>query len=153
MKTSGIVILMILGLGVLIGGGILLKVAFFPVNVVEKEIQTGYDAVDKTLNADNAIYNYHWFKQTYEDINALKNQLVNATTLADKFKIEAGDRSKWTFEDKQESARLDSVKLGLQNRLEQVIADYNARSKMADISIFKNSIIPNYIDVLTFIKK
>ncbi len=153
MKTLGIIILVVFGIGALIGVGILLKVVFFPVNVLEKEIQTGYDTVNKTLNADNAIYNYEWFKQTYEDINALKNQLINATVLADKFKVEAGDRSKWTFEDKQESARLDSVKLGLQNRLEQVIADYNARAKMSNRNIFQNSILPNYIDALTFIIK
>lgn len=150
MKTFGIFVAIIIGI---VGGVILLKVVLFPIHVVEKEIQTGYEVVDKTINADNAIYNYEWFKQTYEDINALKNQLDNSSSLADNFKIDAGDRSKWTFEDKQESARLDSIKLGLQNRLEQVIANYNARSKMANRAIFQNSILPNFIDALIFIRK
>jgi hypothetical protein len=153
MKIFGTIITVIVGICLLIGVGIIFKVVFFPVKVIQNEIQTGYDTVDKTINADNAIYNYEWFKQTYEDINALKNQLDNASSLADSFKAEAGDRSKWTFEDKQESARLDSIKLGLQNRVEQVVANYNARAKMANRNIFQNSILPNFIDSLTFITK
>ena len=150
MKTTFIIIAIISGLTL---GGIAIKVIFFPVNTANKLIQTAYDAQDKTLKADNAIYNYEWFKQQNEDIIALGNKITNASIALDTFKKDAGDRTKWTFEDKTESSRLESLKLGLQNQLEQVIADYNARAKMANRNIFQNNIIPGFIDSMTFLKK
>lgn len=133
--------------------GFLIKIVFFPVKVLNNEIQTGYDIVDKTINANNAIYNYEWFKQTYEDIQAKKKQYDNACINYDEFLKSAGDRKDWTFEDKTEDSRLRSVKLGLQNSLEQIIADYNARTKMANRNIFVNGLLPNFIDATTFIFK
>jgi hypothetical protein len=146
-------IIVLIGLPILIGGIIIIKILFFPVNTAEKLINTAYDAQEKTLNADNAIYNYEWFKQQNEDINAAKSQLDNSSMAVDNFLSFAGERDNWTFEDKNEYARLNSIKLGLQNYLETLIADYNARAKMANRNIFENSILPNYIDSLTFIKK
>ncbi len=64
-----------------------------------------------------------------------------------------GDRSKWTFEDKNEMSRLNTVYLGQQNYLQSVIADYNARTKMANRNIFQNGLLPNIIDSGTFIFK
>jgi len=129
----------------LIGG-----VIRFPFHVAGNEIKTAHDVVDKTINADNAIYNYEWFKQTYQDINAQKNQLSNAQQNYNAFVAGSGDRKDWTFEDKTENARLNSVVLGLKNNLEQTIANYNARASMANRAIFENSILPNFIDALTF---
>jgi hypothetical protein len=45
------------------------------------------------------------------------------------------------------------VELGLQNHTETLIANYNARAKMANRNIFQNSILPSFIDALTYIKK
>lgn len=140
-------------LGGLVGLSIGIKVLFFPVNTATKLIDTAYKAQDKVLNADNAIYNYEWFKQQYADIEATKLKLVNARSTTDQFTKDAGERSLWTFEDKTESARLNSVVLGLENHLEQQIADYNARSKMATRNIFENSVLPSYIDALNFIRR
>lgn len=64
-----------------------------------------------------------------------------------------GERSTWTFEDKNEDARLNSVVLGLENHLQTQIADYNARASMATRNIFEDHVLPNYIDALTFIRK
>jgi hypothetical protein len=129
------------------------KVLFFPVHVGNQIVNTAYDTVSKTINADNAIYNYEWFKQTFEDINAAKVQLENADKAVSIFKEEAGVRTSWTFDDKQEAARLSSVALGLRNHLETLIADYNARAKMANRSMFQDGILPNYIEAVTFLIK
>ncbi len=138
---------------VFIGGGMLLRVIFFPVNTASKLINTAYQAQDKVLNADNAIYNYEWFKQKYQDIEASKKQLVNAQISLSSFEESAGLRKDWTFEDKTEDSRLRSVQLGIQNLLESSIADYNARASMATRNIFENSVLPSYMEALTFIKK
>ena len=138
---------------VLVGGGMLINILFFPVNTAQKMIETAYDAQDKVLNADNAIYNYEWFKQKKADIDASKRQLENAREAEKSFIVSAGVRSSWTFEDKQEAARLATIVLGLENHLESQIGDYNARASMATRNIFEDSVLPNYIDALTFIKK
>ena len=133
--------------------GFVIKIVFFPVNVAQKELQTAYDTVNKTINADNAIYNYEWFKQTKQDIDAIGRKYNNACVSLDDFVKTAGEHSTWTFEDKSEYNRLNAVKLGIKNQLEQVIANYNARASMANRAIFADSILPSYINALTFIKK
>jgi predicted transcriptional regulator len=134
--------------------GIGMKIIFFPVNTVERMIDTAYDAQSKVINADNAIYNYEWFKQKYQDIEAGKKQLVNAQISYSGFLNSLPkDRIDWGFEDKTEQARLNTVVLGLQNNLESMIADYNARASMATRNIFEDSVLPSFIDSLTFITK
>lgn len=130
-----------------------IKLIFFPINVADKMMQTATDSVNKTINADNAIYNYEWFKQKYEDIQATKIQIDNTKLSLDQYKEELWDRKNWTFEDKNEYARLNTIYLWQKNYLEGLIADYNARTKMANRNIFQNSILPWFIDSATFILK
>lgn len=149
-----IAIIVIIGLVVLMGVGFGIRILFFPVHTLEKEIELAYDAQDKILDADNAIYNYEWFKQRYEDIEATTKKLNNARTQHnDYLSYLPADRTLWDWEDKQEDSRQRSVVLGLQNHLEQLIADYNARAKMATRNIFEDSVLPDYIDALTFIRQ
>ena len=153
-STLGIIVIVILGFSILSVVGIGLKVALFPVKVLEKEIDVGYEAVDKVMTADNAIYNYEWFKQQYEDIEASKNKLDNAIVTQEQFnKKMPENRVDWTFEDKSQEAKLDMIVLGSKNHLEQQIADYNARAKMATRNIFEDNVLPDYIEALTFIKQ
>lgn len=142
----------VLGLIGLVTAGFVLNIVMFPVHTASNLVNTAYDASDKMLNADNAIYNYEWFKQKYQDIEASKKQLVNAKASYESFKASAGVRTDWTFEDKQEEARLRAVVLGIENNLQSQIADYNARANMATRNIFEDSVLPSFIDALTFIK-
>jgi len=153
MKIIGIFVLVILGLGALSALGMGLRILFFPATVATNMIDTAYDANKQIINADNAIYNYEWFKQQYADIEATKRQLKLAQANQVGYRTSLGDRITWTFEDKTEDARLNAVVLGLQTNLESQIGDYNARASMATRSIFENSVLPTYIDALTFIKQ
>jgi hypothetical protein len=153
MKTVGLFFAGIFGVAVLVALGLGLRILLFPVHVLDKEIETGYGVVDKTLTAQNAIYNYEWFKQQYEDIRANAKKIENAQLSAADFRVAAGVRSDWTFEDKTEDARLQSIVLGLQNQQEQLVADYNARMKMANRILFKDTLLPPYLDAATFIKR
>lgn len=143
-------ILVIIGF---IAVGIGVKILFFPVHTINQELNTAYDAVSKTINADNAIYNYEWFKRQKESIDATKQKLVIAQNAVSNFQEMAGERKDWTFEDKTENSRLNSVSQGIESQLKDIIAEYNARTQMANRNIFQNGILPNYIDALTFIKK
>lgn len=133
--------------------GFVIRIVLFPVNTATKLIDTAYDAQDKLLNAENAIYNYEWFKQKKQEIDASKKQLVNARVSYEDFVDSAGLRQNWTFEDKTEDSRLRTVVLGLENNLETQIAEYNARASMATRNIFSDHVLPDYIDALMLIKK
>lgn len=148
-----IILVVIGGLIAVSVAGFVLRIVLFPVNTATKLIDTAYDAQDKIINADNAIYNYEWFKQKKADIDASKIQLQNARTNQENYRISLGERSTWTFEDKTEDARLNSVVLGLENHLQTQIGDYNARASMATRNIFEDHVLPDYIDALTFIRK
>lgn len=107
---------------------------------------SGIKIIEKTLDSDNIINNYEWFKQQYADVQAIDKKIVAAETAVASFKAEAGDRSTWTFEDKQESSRLGSVLLGLQNQRASMVAEYNARSQMANRNLFKTNDLPETLN-------
>lgn len=149
-KTIGIFLAVIIG-GTIVG--FVLKLILFPVHTANKLIETGYETVDKTLNADNAIYNYEWFKQQKESIDATNKKLQIADEAVMSFEQVAGVHKDWTFEDKNEDARLRSISQGIESQLKDMIATYNARTKMANRAIFQDGILPNFIDATTFILK
>ena len=124
---------------------VVVRVALFPLFVANTALDTAEDIVEQTLDADNVIYNYEWFKQRHEDIGATRAKVVNAEDALASFKEDAGPRSEWMFEDKDESARLRSVALGLANHLESSIAEYNARASMVNRRIFKHG-VPDRIE-------
>lgn len=93
--------------------------------------------IEKTIDADNVIYNYEWFKQRHEDIQAIKAKIVDSDIALAHFKEDAGERSGWHREDREEHARLSSVCLGLRHQRADLAAEYNARSRMANRAIFK----------------
>jgi len=120
----------------------------FVCGIVSLPFRSARGIADRTLDADNVIYNYEWFKTQHESVGALRRQLRNATNTFNGFIAEAGRRDSWGFEEKQESARLRAVVLGLNNRLEDAVALYNARSRMVNRAIFKtgDEELPERID-------
>lgn len=123
-----------------------LGIVGLPLFTLQSKVATNYGIIEKTYNADNAVYNYEWFKSTYEAIGALENKIKNAQTEVDNFVTSAGDRKDWTFEDKTEEARLKSVVLGLKNQREDLVANYNARAKMVNRSVFQDK-LPLFISL------
>lgn len=102
--------------------------------------------VEKTLDADNVIYNYEYFKQAWQDIGAMDKKIVTAQAAIDSFSESAGPREKWDFRDKEESARLKTNLTGLQNVRADMVATYNARAKMANRSIFMGKDVPPSVE-------
>lgn len=93
--------------------------------------------VEKTIDADNVIANYEWFKQRYQDIQAVDAKVSGAVLAASSFVEFAGERSSWHREDREEHSRLNSILLGLRQQHSDLAAEYNARSRMANRNIFK----------------
>lgn len=79
--------------------------------------------VSKTIDADNVIYNYEWFRQQYQDVQAIDGKIAT---------MEAGAGAA----EGDERTRLNAVVLGLKTKRQQMVADYNAKGSMANRSIF-----------------
>lgn len=123
-----------------------IKIAFFPAHVFNKSVDTAYQITDKTLDAENVLQNYEWFKQQYEDYNAIQKKIINAQLAVNDFEKNAGSRDKWTFEDKTEDARLQTIVTGLKQQEEDIIAEYNAKSKMQNRALFKTRDLPYQLE-------
>lgn len=95
--------------------------------------------VRKTFESENMITQYEWFKQQRNDIHAMipkikASEMARANLLAE---LDGVSRKDWSFEDKNESDRLRQIVVGLTNTCFMMVADYNAKSDMANRSIFK----------------
>lgn len=142
-KESGFIGVVLLAVAAVVGlsvVGMALNVITIPWLKLGSQVQMERDIVTKTYNADNAIYNYEWFKQRLEDIKAAETKIMNAKNSVSDFELSAGSRDKWTFEDKTEHARLSAVVLGLKNHYEEIVAEYNAKAKMANRNIFQDDL-------------
>ncbi len=107
--------------------------------------------VEKTIDADNVIGNYEWFKQIAEDLDAADKRVQITEQAFIDFKKDMGDtpRKEWSFEDKEQYGRLTTDLRGQKAHLEQMKADFRARSKMANRAIFKgDSKIIRWVDEL-----
>jgi len=116
---------------------------------LNSQVQMERDIVQKTYNADNALYNYRWFKDRHEAILAAEVQIQHTIAAVNAFEVSAGARSTWTFEDKTEHARLSSVVLGLKNNYETLVAEYNSRAKQVDRAVFQDE-LPMFFTIKPF---
>jgi hypothetical protein len=127
---------------------LLVSAAIWGIRMITLPARTATDIVEKTLDADNVIYNYEWFKQIVEDIEAMEKKVAITKQSTEDFKeLHSKPYDEWSFEDKQEMSRLRTDLRGQQAHFEQLKADLRARSKMANRTIFKgdNKII-SWID-------
>jgi cell wall assembly regulator SMI1 len=124
--------------------GIVLKVVLFPVNTLEKSIDTSYDVVDETMTAENAIYNYEWFIDQEAHIRAcLKNEEIAKEEYDLYLNMLPEDRTSWAREDKQEESSLRNSYYALQKLTNLAMEDYNAKSEMVNRNIFKDNLPSN----------
>lgn len=140
MKYLGISVLVLVGLLVLGALGTAFNLITIPWLKFGSQVQMNRDIVTKTYNADNALYNYHWFQERLQDIKAAEVQIQNAIDTKASFEASAGPRKDWTFEDKTEDARLGTVVLGIKNNYQSIVAEYNAHAAEADRNIFSQEL-------------
>lgn len=120
------------------------KAVFFPVHTIDQSIDTAYEVVDKTLDGENAIYNYEWFKQQEAYIReCYKNEEIAKEEYDLFLSMLPEDRNEWTREDKQEEASLRNSYYALQKLTNKAIEDYNAKSSMVNRAIFKDNLPSN----------
>ena len=99
---------------------------------------------EKTLDADNVIFNYEWFKLQYNDYLSLKAKIEIAEEEADSYKQVS---EQWTDNQRKEYERLESIATGLKYQLQDVISEYNAKSSMLNRNLFKDKELPYRLEV------
>lgn len=141
MKTALLWILVII---VLVFGGLAIKVVFFPLNTVEKSVDTAYEVVKETMTGKNAIANYEWFKEQESYIRqCLKNEQIAQEEYDLYISLLPTDRTTWDRGDKQEEASLRNSLYALQKLTNKAMEDYNARASMENRAIFKDNLPSN----------
>lgn len=136
---TGIFILILL-----VFGGIGVKTIFFPINTATQSINTAYEVVDKTMNGDNAIANYEWFKEQEAYIRqCLKNEDIAKTEYDQYIATLPTEREKWDRRDKDEEASLRNSYYALQKLTNKAMEDYNARANMTNRAVFKDNLPSN----------
>lgn len=140
MKATFIVIASIIGLIVLAAVGSALNLITIPWLTFDSKVQMNRDIVTKTYNADNALYNYHWFQEQAGQIKTASQNIDVASSTMTSFESSAGARSTWTFEDKDEDNRLRQVLEGTRAYYNSLVNDYNAKAGEVDRSIFQNDL-------------
>lgn len=140
MKILGYTLLGFVGLIFLAGIGSFLNLITIPWLTFDSKVQMNRDIVTKTYNADNALYNYHWFQETSADLTATQQKIVNAQASVDSFKTSAGPRSGWSFQEETEFDRLNAVLVGLNSYYDDEANQYNAHASEVDRSIFQNGL-------------
>lgn len=146
----GAVILLVLGAMAVVATLTVLGTAFNLITIpwlkFDSKVNLNRDLVTETYNVENALYNYRWFKDQYEAIQTAKKKITIAEQAQTDFEQSAGPRDKWTFEDKTEDARLRAVVQGNKSHYEDLVAEYNSRSKQVDRAIFKDG-LPIFISL------
>lgn len=135
-KIGSSLVIAIIGI-TLVGGAVWL---------VSTPFRTASGIIQRTADPDNVIQNYEWFKRQVQDVKAFDAKIALASLSVEAFEKSAGSRDKWTFEDKQEHARLNSVVLGLESQRASMVAEYNARTQMANRALFKTSDLPETLN-------
>ena len=102
--------------------------------------------IDKTIDADNVLYNYEWFKQQWRSVNAIDRKIEAQQSAVNRFESSAGPRTDWTRADKIEHARISSIVTGLEQQRADMVATYNARAAMANRQIFMGNDCPQYLE-------
>lgn len=140
-KIIGVVIVIVLGMYAMSVMGIAFQALFQPITVAEKSSAMSKGIVNEVLTAENALTEYHWFKQQYADIQALEKKIERANQDFDAFMATLpADKEKWTRQDREEIQRLRTIATGIANMYDSAIADYDAKASMSDKAIFKDDL-------------
>ena len=144
MKTSTKVWLWILGIGIIFGiFGLIFKTVLLPSYAANKTVDTGYGIVDKTMNADNALFNYEQFYDLYQGAKQQVMNINNCQKQIDNLKKTYGeDSSKWTKDIRNDLAFQQQTIEGYLMQYQKIISEYNSNSQKLNRNLFKAKELP-----------
>jgi hypothetical protein len=108
--------------------------------------QAGEKIIKQEMDAEQALQDYRWFRQQYHDIEAQRQQIQNYYDQEAQFHETWGDDpSSWTRSAQTRHGRIHDRITGSKNMLENMVAEYNAKSDDATSAIWKCS-LPYQVD-------
>lgn len=127
------VLLLVIAMSVIIG----------VVGFVGNFFTQGARIVEKTIDADNVIYNYEQFKRDAENVRVFETNYETNKSAYEQLKADLGDdRTKWNREDRAQLNTYQQAMVGNKTERNRLAAEYNAKSKMLNREIFKGDGLP-----------
>jgi len=144
MKSIAKIWLLVLGMFVAIGViGFIGKVVLFPVHVLDKTAETGYGIVNKTLNADNAIFNYEQFHDLYQGAKQQTVNITNSKNQINMLKETYGeDASKYPKDVRNDLSFQQQTLEGYLIQYQKIVSEFNSNSKKLNRELFKSKELP-----------
>jgi len=144
MKSIAKIWLLVLGMFVAIGVvGFVGKVVLFPVHVLDKTAETGYGIIDKTLNADNAIFNYEQFHDLYQGAKQQAINISNSKNQINNLKETYGeDASKYPKDVRNDLSFQQQNLEGYLIQYQKIVSEFNSNSKKLNRELFKAKDLP-----------
>ena len=108
--------------------------------------EAGEEITEDTYDAENALKHYEEFRDMYHDIQAQREEVRIAHEEHEQFH-ETWEDDEWKNDRqaKERHSRIHTRMTGTQNQLEQLVADYNAKSDKANQEVFKCN-LPYQVD-------
>lgn len=111
---------------------------WFPFLPWFEQRDAGQQVVEDKIDAQEAIENYEWFREQWNDIEAQRNQIDNERRNLERFYETYGeDPSTWSRTAEETHSRIQTRLTAKQDHLEALVAEYNARSDQAYREMFK----------------
>jgi len=144
MKSLVKIWLLVLGMIFAIGlVGFIGKVVLFPVHVLDKTAETGYGIVDKTLNADNVLFNYEQFHDLYQGAKQQAVNITNSKNQISTFKETYGeDASKYTKDVRNDLSFQQQNLEGYLLQYQKIVSEFNSNSQKLNRELFKSKELP-----------
>jgi len=140
MKIFFIVLAIIFSLGFISAG---LGLITLPGHVTSNSVQTAHDVVDKTINVNNALFNYEEFFNKYEGAKMqatnIKNTEKSMQTLKDTY---GEDAMKWPKDVRNDYSNLQQNIEGYKMMYQKIVQEYNADSQKLNRNLFKSKSLP-----------
>lgn len=125
-------------IGLLLLAVMVISTVWFPFAPWAEQRQAGEEIVREQMDAEEALDNYRWFRSQWYDIQAQRAQIQNYYDQRERFyEIHGTDPDEWSRQARERHGRIQDRITGSQNALEQMVAEYNARSADATRAIFK----------------
>jgi len=140
MKIFLIGLAIIFSLGFISAG---LGLITLPGHVASNSVQTAHDVVDKTINVNNALFNYEEFFNKYEGVKMevinIKNTEKSIQTLKDTY---GEDATKWPKDVRGDYSNLQQNIEGYKMMYQKIVQEYNADSQKLNRNLFKSKSLP-----------
>lgn len=111
---------------------------WFPFLPWFEQRQAGENVIKQEIDADQAIDEYEWFRTQWNDIQAKRAHIEdNREALQRFYEIQGKDPDDWSRQAATRHNRIQQRITADKKTLENYVAEYNARSEMANREMFK----------------